>query len=297
MAVNKDPGLIVCMHGITSQGFDFRKTMEGWAKAGIVAVEPDLEKARDYELEQGAGAARALMDDLGLFAYSSTNQLFLDEEGERRDRALENLRWKVEMAASLGADRLVIPSTASMHHTVESYTKLNDFLLEEAEIAQGYGIHLMLEFTRNSKLVNNLRTALEVVRRADHPNIRFMLDSYHFWAGPSKFEDLDLISPGEIFHVHFADTPLVPTLEIAQQKDRAFPGEGIAPLQKILNKLVSLGYDRALSLELFDPAVQNTDPAIVAAKAMATISPYIEQARNQATTNLLRREDSMELPI
>jgi len=35
-------GLIVCMHGVTSSEFDFRTCMEGWAKAGIKAVEPDL---------------------------------------------------------------------------------------------------------------------------------------------------------------------------------------------------------------------------------------------------------------
>jgi|GEM_PF-7045758 len=27
--------MLVCMHGLTSSGFDFRTVMEGWAKAGI----------------------------------------------------------------------------------------------------------------------------------------------------------------------------------------------------------------------------------------------------------------------
>ena len=103
-----------------------------------------------------------------------------------------------------------------------------------------------------------------------------MLDLYHFWAGPSKFEDLDMINPGEIHHVHFADTPRQPPVEVAEQKDRAFPGEGIAPLQRILNKLVEKGYNRALSLELFDMNVRRTDPAVVAARALETITPFIQ---------------------
>jgi 2-keto-myo-inositol isomerase len=269
-------GLVVCMHGITSSEFDFRACMEGWARAGIKAAEPDLVKAREHEQANGKGSARKLLDDLGLTAYSSTNQLFLEESGEQRAQAVEDLKWKVEMAESLGATRLVIPSAASLSHTLADYEQVYANLHEVGEIAKPHNVALMVEFTRNSRFINNVRTSLDVVRKVGHPNIRFMLDLYHFWAGPSKFEDLDMINVGEIHHVHFADTPRQPPVEVAEQKDRAFPGEGIAPLQKILNKLVTLGYNRALSLELFDMDVRRTDPAVTAAKAIQTITPFIK---------------------
>jgi 2-keto-myo-inositol isomerase len=272
-------GLIVCMHGITSSEFDFRTCMEGWARAGITAAEPDLVKAREYEQANGAGSARRLMDDLGLKAWSSTNQLQLEESSEQRAAALESLRWKVEIAESLGADRLVIPSAASQPHTLADYEQVNANLYEAAEIARPHNVALMVEFTRNSRLINNVRTALDVVRTVNHPNLKFMLDLYHLWAGPSKFEDLDLIEPGEIHHVHFADTPRLPPVEVAEQKDRAFPGEGIAPLQRILAKLVEKGYNRALSLELFDMDVRRTDPFVIAGRALATITPFISGVR------------------
>jgi 2-keto-myo-inositol isomerase len=272
-------GLVVCMHGITSDGFDFRTTMEGWARAGIRAVEPDLVKAREFEDANGKGSARKLLDDLGQLPFSSTNQLYLDEDGEQRPGAIESLKWKVELAAALGADRLVAPSTASLPHVLADYDRLYANLHEAAEIARGAGISLMLEFTRNSRLVNNLRTSLDVVRTVNHPNLKCMIDVYHLWAGPSKFEDLDLVNVGEIHHVHFADTPRLPPLEAAEQKDRAFPGEGIAPLQRILDKLVQKGYNRALSLELFDPVVRATDPQQIAARALQTITPYVNNVR------------------
>jgi 2-keto-myo-inositol isomerase len=272
-------GLVVCMHGITSDGFDFRTTMEGWARAGIRAVEPDLVKAREFEDANGKGSARKLLDDLGQLPFSSTNQLYLDEDGEQRPGAIESLKWKVELAAALGADRLVAPSTASLPHVLADYDRLYANLHEAAEIARGAGISLMLEFTRNSRFVNNLRTSLDVVRTVNHPNLKCMIDVYHLWAGPSKFEDLDLVNVGEIHHVHFADTPRLPPLEAAEQKDRAFPGEGIAPLQRILDKLVQKGYNRALSLELFDPVVRATDPQQIAARALQTITPYVNNVR------------------
>jgi 2-keto-myo-inositol isomerase len=250
--------------------------MEGWAKAGIKAAEPDLVKARDHEMANGAGSARKLMDDLGLVAYSSSNQLSLEESGEPRVQAVENLKWKVAMAEALGATRIVIPSAANQPHVMADYEQVYANLHECGEIAKPHNVALMVEFTSNSRLINNLRTSLDVVRSVNHPNIKFMLDLYHFWAGPSKFEDLDMINPGEIHHVHFADTPRQPPVEVAEQKDRAFPGEGIAPLQRILNKLVEKGYNRALSLELFDMDVRRTDPAVIAARALATITPYIQ---------------------
>jgi len=264
------------MHGITSSEFDFRTCMEGWARAGIKAVEPDLVKARDYEAAQSKGTARRLLDDLGLSAYSSTNQLYLEEAGPRRAEAVEDLRWKVEMAESLGADRLVIPSAASEEHTIADYDQVFENLLEAAEIAKPHGVALMVEFTRLSRLISDVRNSLHVVRTLNHPNVKFMLDTYHLWAGPSNLDDLDLINVGEIHHVHFADMPAWPPLAVAEQKDRAYPGEGVAPLQRILDKLVEKGYNRALSLELFDMDIRRTDPFLVASKGLATITPFIE---------------------
>ncbi len=268
-------GMFVCMHGITSSGFDFRSVMEGWSRARITAAEPDLASAKKFEESNGPGSARRLMDDLGLRAVSSTNQLFLEESGPRRANAVEDLRWKVELAESLGADRLVVPSAANQAHTMEDYDQVYENLHEAAEIAKPHNIALMVEFTRLSTLISNVRTSLDVVRSVDHPNLKFMLDVYHLWAGMSKFEDLDLIRNGEIHHVHFADTPALPHLEVAERKHRAFPGEGVAPLQRIIEKLSEKGYGRALSLELFDPEVQNTDPEVVARKGIETITPYI----------------------
>lgn len=268
-------GMFLCMHGATSNGFDFQTTMEGWARAGITAAEPDLPIARSFEEANGAGSARRLMDDLGIRAVSSTNQIFLEESGPLREQALEDLRWKVELTESLGADRLVAPSAAREEHTVEDYDEVYENLYEAAEIARPHNVALMVEFTRFSRLISTVRTSLNVVRAVDHPNLKFMLDVYHFWAAQSKFEDLDLINPGEVHHVHFEDTPAEPPLEVSTNANRAFPGEGVAPLHRIIDKLVEKGYSRALSLELFDPVVQNTDPFEVATKGIETIRPYI----------------------
>ena len=52
-----------------------------------------------------------------------------------------------------------------------------------------------------------------------------MLDFFHFWSGLSKFEDLDMIMPGELAHVHFQDVADVPR-ELYDNSSRLIPGDG-----------------------------------------------------------------------
>lgn len=268
-------GMFVCMHEITSITFDFRTAMEGYARAGIRAVEPDLGKVREFADKESPGMARQLLDDLGLKAVSCSNQLFLEESGLRRASSLEELKWKLELAEVIGADRMVIPSAAGEPHTIEDYEQVITNLREAADIAQPHHVTLMVEFTRLSTLINNLRTALKVVREADHSHLKVMLDTFHFWSGMSKFEDLELLRDGELHHLHFEDIPGDQPLETFGQQSRVFPGEGIAPLRRIVEMLRRKAYRGPASLELFNPVVQATDPYAVAMQARRTIEPLI----------------------
>ena len=270
------PGaIVVCMHEATSDKFDFRAAMEGWAKAGIRAVEPNLLKVREFGRKESPAAARRLLDDLGLKAVSSSNQLFLPEPGDQRAQALEDLKWKVELAQQIGADRLVCPSAGTGTYTEDDYKRGVDNLREAAEIARPHGVTLMLEFARTSRFAGCLPTALKLVRETNHPNVRVMMDTYHFWGGISKFEDLDLLRDGELHHLHFEDVPADPPREIQGQPHRVFPGEGIAPLKRIVDVLKRKKYAGAASFESFNPMAQAMEPYDVAKKARAAIEPLI----------------------
>ena len=270
-------GLMVCMHEASSERFDFRAAMEGYAKAGVRLVEPNLLKVQEFaKKEGGPAAAKRLLDDLGLLAASSSNQLFLMEPGDTRLKSLEELKWKVEMAQAIGADRLVTPSAGTGTYTEDDYKRGVDNMREAAEIAKPFGITLMLEHARTSRFVGSLPTALKMVRETNHPNYRVMMDTYHFWGGISKFEDLELLRDGELHHLHFEDVPADPPREIQGQPHRKFPGEGIAPLRRIIEVLKAKKYAGAVSFETFNPEVQATDPYQVAMRVRAAIEPLIK---------------------
>lgn len=270
------PGaMFACMHQVSSDQFDFRTAMEGYAKAGIRAVEPSLVKVREFAEKHSLAAARRLLGDLGLRVVSSSNQLWLMEPGETRLKALEELKWKLEVAQAIGADRLVAPSAGTGTYTEDDYRRGVDHLREAGDLARPYGVTLMVEFARTSRFIGSLPTALRVVREANHPNVRVMMDTYHFWGGISKFEDLELLRDGELYHLHFEDVPATPPREIQGQAHRVFPGDGIAPLRRIVEVLKRKQYAGPASLELFNPAIQQTDPYEIALRARQTIEPLI----------------------
>jgi 2-keto-myo-inositol isomerase len=104
-----------------------------------------------------------------------------------------------------------------------------------------------------------------------------MLDFYHFWAGLSKFEDIELIHTGEIVHVHFQDVPDIPR-ELLDSTTREVPGEGISPLTRILRALATKGYSGPLSVELFYPRYQNADPYEMASRIREKAEPVMRAA-------------------
>lgn len=267
--------MVVCVHEASSDRFDFKTAMEGYAKAGVRAVEPQLTKVREFTQKESVATARRLLDDLGLKAVSSSNQIGLAEPGDARARALEDLKWKVELAQAIGADRLVAPSAGQGPYTEDDYKRGADNLREAGDIARPFGVSVMLEFARTSRFAASLPTALKVVRDANHPNVRVMIDTFHLWGGISKFEDLELLRDGELHHLHFEDVPADPPREIQGQPNRVWPGEGVAPLRRIVELLKRKGYAGPASLEMFNPAIQSMDPYEVAKKARATIEPLI----------------------
>jgi 2-keto-myo-inositol isomerase len=262
---------VVCMHQVSSNAFDFRTSIEGYAKAGIRAVEVVLAKAREFAEKESPAAARRLLDDLGVKAASSSNQLGIIEPSPNRAKNLDDLKWKCELAQRLGADRIVAVPAMTTKPTEDDYKRGIDNLREAAEVSGAFNVALLFEFSRFFTLASSLTTALQFVRGANHPHVKLMIDTYHFWIGPSKFEDLELLRDGELAHMHFEDTPREPVRELLEQRHRVLPGDGVAPLRKIVDAVVRKHYAGALSVELMDPAFQSMDPFQLATKVKTAV--------------------------
>lgn len=271
------PKMQLCLHQTTSAAAGYRKSLEGYARAGIRLVEIIPTHVDEFVKAEGMPAAKRLLSDLGLKAVSYGGPRGLWEPGPNRAKAVEGLKARCEAAAELGVDRMVCPCGTSEKYTVDDYRRGVENLRECGEIAKPSGVVLMLEFMRGSTFIGTLPTSLKTVREAAHPNVRAMLDCYHFWAGLSKFEDLDLIRSGELHHVHFQDVPDIPR-ELLDNGTRGIPGTGVSPLPRILRKLAEKGYSGPLSVELFYPEIQKADPYEVAMKIREKAEPVMRAA-------------------
>jgi len=134
---------------------------------------------------------------------------------------------------------------------------------EVGGIAGQYKLVFMVEAPRNPTFIASLSSLLKTTRDANHPSLKSLFDFYHFWSGPSRMEDLESARPGEIGHVHFQDVPNVPR-EMLDQTTREIPGDGIAPLDGILQALAKAEYSGTLSVELFLPRFTQGDPFAIA---------------------------------
>ena len=278
-AVAATPKMTLCLHQNTSVAAGFRKSLEGWAKAGIKHVELTDRMLDDFLKTEDLPAAKRFIGDLGLTAVSSASVLpDFWIPGPNRAGALETWKKRCDQFSQLGLERIYCPAVTSRKVTQEDYKGSPDCIREGGEIAKQYKMTAMIEFARNSSFISTLTTALKLIREANHPSVKPMLDCYHFWSGLSKFEDLDTIHPGEIAHVHYQDVPDMPR-ELLDNTTRLIPGDGISPLVRILRKLSEKGYSGSLSVELFLPEFTQGDPYEVAKRIKEKAEGVMRQAK------------------
>ena len=270
--------MLLAMHQNTSSAAGFRGSLEGWARAGIRYVELGAPLLADFLRTDTLPAARRLLEDLDLTPVSAAvvlQDLWLP--GPERAESLEAWRRSCDQFANLGLQRIYSPSVTRRPVTADDFAATPDCIREAGDIAQEYGLTTMIEFTRTSTHLATLTSSLAVIREAAHPGVRPMLDFFHFWSGLSKFEDLDLLQPGELAHAHFQDLLDGPR-ELIDNDSRIIPGDGIAPVVRILQKLAEKEFTGALSVELFRADYVEGDPFAVATEIRGKCEAVMEQA-------------------
>ena len=271
--------MTLSIHQNTSSGAGYRRSLEGWARAGIKQVEITNGLLDPFLQTDSLPAARRVLTDLGLTVVDAACGVGgLWEPNPTRAMSLENFKRRCEQFAMLGTTHIYSPAGTTQKFTEEDYKAGPANMREVGEIAKQFNLIVMVEAVRASTYISTLPTMLKLTREAGHPNMKPLLDIYHFYSGMSKLEDLDTIRPREIGHVHFQDVPDMPR-ELFDNTTRIIPGDGVAPLTRILAKLSDKGYAGPLSVELFLPKFQQGDPFQVATEIKQKAERVMRQAR------------------
>ena len=256
--------MLLSLHQNTSRAAGYRRSLEGWAKAGIQYVELTDRLLGGFLENDTLPAAQRVLTDLGLTPVSAATVLpDIWIPGPARAASLETWRRRCAQFASLGLQKIYAPSITTRRVDADDFAATPDCIREAGEIAREYDLTAMIEFVRTSTHLATLTSTVTVIRAAAHPNVRPMLDFFHFWSGLSRFDDLDVLRPGELAHAHFQDLLDTPR-ELIDNDSRLIPGDGIAPLGRIIQKLAEKEYAGALSVELFRAEFVQGDPFQVA---------------------------------
>jgi 2-keto-myo-inositol isomerase len=270
--------MTLSIHQNTSRGAGYRKSLEGWAKAGIKFVEITDVMLDEFLKTDTVAAAKRVISDLGLTPVSSAAVLpDIWIPGDARAASLDTWKRRCEQFAAIGLEKIYCPSVTTRGVTADDFKTTPGCIRETGDIAKQFNLTAMIEFARTSTHLSTLPSSLMVIREAGHSNVRPMLDFFHFWSGMSKFEDLDLIRPGEIAHVHFQDILDTPR-ELIDNNGRVIPGDGNAPVVAILKKLQEKQYSGPLSVELFLMELQQGDPYEVASRIKQKCDAVMQKA-------------------
>ncbi len=196
---------------------------------------------------------RRLCDDLGLAIV--TCQPFRDFEGmpaARRARTFDRAERKFDLLQELGSDLLFICSSVSP----EAETGLDRLAADFAELgerAAKRGLRVGYEALAWGRFIHDYRDAWEIVRRAGHPNVGLILDSFHVLSRGLEVNSIRKIPADRIFMVQVADAPKLEMDYLAWSRHwRCLPGQGDLDLTGFMDALAGTGYDEVLSLEIFN---------------------------------------------
>jgi 4-hydroxyphenylpyruvate dioxygenase len=216
-------------------------------------------------------------------------QPFRDFEGltgALRTKAFDRAERKFDLMAELGTDLVLVCSSCHPQALGGIDRAAADFH-ELGERAAKRGLRAGFEALAWGRHIDDHRDAWEVVRRADHPNIGLILDSFHTL---SRNIDPDTISriPGDkIFFVQLADAPQIDMdLLYWSRHFRNMPGEGDLDVTGFMRAVATTGYSGPISLEIFNDQFRGGSPKTVAKDGHRSLIALMDDVR-RATPALL----------
>lgn len=265
-----------CLSGVTTLSAAFAEDVAACAAAGCDALEVWLTKLETHLESHSAADTRRLVTDKGvaLVAASYQGGLLLSQ-GEERKAHFDHFRRRLDICEQLGIPTLLVVADFAGTVDATALERAVVSLRQAAQWAAGFGVRLALEFRAKSSFCACLETALRLVASCGEHNVGVNLDVFHYCTGPSKAEDLELLTLENLAFVQLADVAGVPR-ELAADSDRILPGDGDFRLEPILSRLKALGYAGYVSVELMNPVLWQMKPASVAELAFRAVQRVLD---------------------
>jgi 2-keto-myo-inositol isomerase len=262
--------MLIALNGATTMKADLEHDVVAASLAGFDGIELWASKLRQFLSVRSIEALDELLSQhrVRAFSINSIERItFRDSSGS--NQLLQECAELSRIAAAVGCPYLVVvPSPLPPATDRESVIKETVRALKEmGAVAEFFGASLAFEFLGQTGCsVQTLQMASEIVDQVDRENVGLVIDTFHFYSGGSRLDDIRRLNVDKLFIFHLNDAENRPRSEL-QDSHRLLPGMGILPLSDIVRELKSIGYDGIASVEIFRPEYWDMDANELARQA------------------------------
>ncbi len=276
------PGFRYCLNFATLQGYKsgLVEMVEVAAQAGYHAIEPWVSGLHAYADHAGSlPDLRRRIADLGLTVESAIAfPQWIVDDPRQRAIGMEQAKRDMDAVARIGGKHIAAPPAGANNGAEIGLLEIAHRYRALLELGDQMGVVPELEFWGNSANVRQLAQAAFVAVEVDHPKACVLADVFHLYKGQSGFLGLRLLSSQAVQVVHMNDYPASPPRETITDRDRVYPGDGVAPMKQILRDLHRINPSTVLSLELFNPAYWRGNPLETARTGLSKMQQAVRSA-------------------
>ncbi len=266
---------IYCLNMATLRGhkLGFAGELETASGAGFRSVEIWIDSLQKWLSEGGTlKEAKKRLDALGLTVENAIGfaEWIPDDEAARK-KGIDQMKREMDMLAQIGCKRIAAPPTGATDKAGLDLQKAAERYRQILMLGDQSGVVPQLEIWGFSKNISRASEALYVAMESGHASARVLLDIFHIYKGGSSLETLSLMGRGAVEILHMNDYGARFTPATITDADRVHPGDGIAPIRRILSILQNPGNPLVISEEVFNQAYYQQEASSVARTALAKL--------------------------
>lgn len=237
------------------------------AKVGFPGTDVDLSAA----MKLGVGATKDLLAELNLRPSCVNFPVEFRKDEDTFQAGMPKLREAAIFAAAIGCPRMMTYILSSSPVPKEELRRTyKERFTEAARALWDANVRLGLEFLGPlhirkqfpNEFIWRMPEMLDFCIECG-PNVGLTLDAWHWHHAGGTIENIIRAGRDRIVTVHFDDAPNLPADQI-RDNERLLPGEGVINLTGFLQALQKIGYQDALSVEVFGRGLKNFPPEVAA---------------------------------
>ncbi|MFP6612644.1 MAG: sugar phosphate isomerase/epimerase [Pirellulales bacterium] len=252
----------VCLNTSTIKPQPLLEKIRIAAEAGFAGVELWINDIYEYVGRGGEvrDVERAIQEQGLIVPCMIALRQWGEAVGREYELILDEARRRMELAARIGSPYVVATPPREPCEISQLVDRYGDLL----DIGRAVGVKPTFEYISFFAGAQTLDVAWQVVQQVDDDDATLIVDAFHTWNSPSTKGLLAQIPANRISHYHIDDGhPDIPRCQ-QTDPDRVMVGDGPIDLAGEIQALRDMGYQRTISLELFNAELWDQDPLQVA---------------------------------